>query len=215
MISYEGLNLYNPPWVLTLLWPSTIWCFHLSWVLAVFATLITVAVSIPNELDRSWKSIGLLLLIFSFPNLRNLVDTNLEWMVIAGALLLIWAASKRSVLGLAFALVLVSSKAHETWLLVSAVGIFVIQHWPRRDQLVSAGLPLRFIAPFAAWKGAEWPAALNKFPGNAYFLDAYHNVSLRASLSKFGFPEQLIQVVWIMAFGVIVVLLWKLKRMPT
>ena len=191
-ISYPGNRVYNPPWVLVLLWPLTILSLPMSRGLAALVTLAVFFISVPRINDRvKWAS-SVLLLLFSYPMIRHLMDGNLEAMIVGGVLLALYSMRKQSVVLMVVSLILLSSKVQESWLFVFALVLLLWRDWPRKpafQSLLGAGI---FALPFFIWKGAEWQAALQVFPYSQTAIDS----NLLFVLAKLGVNEWIAWTAW-------------------
>lgn len=205
-IDYPGNRVYNPPWTLATLWPFTVWPLAISRGLAALLTLIVFAISVPKRKNMLVWAASVVLLVFSYPMIRHLVDGNLEAMIVGGVLLALYATEKRSPIALAGALVLMSSKLQETWLLLAILAAYVWRRWPRREILTAGAMSASFILPFAVWKGAEWIQALRVFPYARTAIDS----SLIFVLESIGISTFIAWCVWV---GCFIVTVWvALKR---
>ncbi len=87
-------RVFNPPWILALLWPFTAWSLSISRGLAAFVTLIVFVLCVPRNKSNLLWLLSIFLLILSYPMLRNLMDGNLEAFIAGGALLGLYATRK-------------------------------------------------------------------------------------------------------------------------
>lgn len=181
-IDYSSSHSVHPPWIIALVWPLTLWRFPFSWSLSLLLTLAVLAFSVPRGESASRWAGGLLLLVLSYPALRQLTDFNFEALLIGGVLLILWALQRQSIWGLAVSLVLLSAKVQQSWLLVLVAAWWVWRHWPRRAALSGLGMALVWMLPFALWRGADWWQRLADFA----FFGAPHDMSLRATLLRGG-----------------------------
>ena len=191
-IDYSSSHSVHPPWIIALVWPLTLWRFPFSWSLSLLLTLAVLAFSVPRGESASRWAGGLLLLVLSYPALRQLTDFNFEALLIGGVLLILWALQRQSIWGLAVSLVLLSAKVQQSWLLVLVAAWWVWRHWPRRAALSGLGMALVWMLPFALWRGADWWQRLADFA----FFGAPHDMSLRATLLRGGASPGLAWAVW-------------------
>jgi len=155
-INYEGVRIFNPPWTLALLWPITIWPFAVSGGFFVFSTLVTLALSVPRKSNLfKWGSY-LLLLSLSYPAARQLVDGNMEFLIILGVLLFLWALETETPWAAAASLILLSSKPQESWLLLLSAALWVLLKWPREKIAKVAALSVIYVVPFLIWEWRSW-----------------------------------------------------------
>lgn len=191
-IDYPGQRVFNPPWLLPLLWPLTLWPLVISRGLAALATVTVFVLSVPRNSKRAVWISGVLLLVFSYPMIRHLLDGNLEAMIVGGVLLAIYAVAKRSPTAFVFSLILLSSKVQETWLVLIFIAIAVWREWPRPVASKALIGVAAWTVPLFIWKGAEWLQALQQFPYAQTPIDS----SLRYVLSQLGLNEVGAWVIW-------------------
>lgn len=207
-IDYTRSEIFHPPWSLALLWPLTAWALPVSRGLAALATVAVFLVSVPRHPKRwHWIS-SVLLLAFSIPMLRHLVDGNIEAMVVGGALLAMYAINKISPGWLAFGLILMSAKAQASWLLFLFIAYYLWQHWPRKALLQTAAYGLIGIAPAALWRGAQWVDALRAFP----YTDTLVNSSLLNTLALLGTPALARLALWAAVLAATLWVAWGARR---
>jgi len=128
-VTYGSTNqniggLYTPPWGILFLYPIGMLSFEISWAVIITITIIFLILSIPlkeNQLDK----IGIILLIVSFPAMRNFADGNLEGLIIGGISLLIIGIKKENAILTSIGLLLTTIKTQETWLLCITIIIFL------------------------------------------------------------------------------------------
>jgi len=203
-INYEGVRIFNPPWTLALLWPITIWPFAVSGGFFVFSTLVTLALSVPRKSNLfKWGSY-LLLLSLSYPAARQLVDGNMEFLIILGVLLFLWALETETPWAAAASLILLSSKPQESWLLLLSAALWVLLKWPREKIAKVAALSVIYVVPFLIWKWPAWFEALRRFP-----IGSDIDSSIWGALSRFELPEPVIFGSWIV---VLLATLWGLQK---
>jgi hypothetical protein len=194
-IDYTGVLVFNPPWTLALLWVFTIFPLSASWAFFSFFTLSCLGLYIQRQ-NGVWKWSGtFFLLSVSYPVLRELADGNLEILLLAGILLVLWAVEKQSSLGLAAAIVLLSTKFQESWLLLIAIGILVLREWPKPKIWKAVLWLAAYITPFLVWKWQPWLIAVGKFPAEFSF-----NSSLLATLARLNVPVLLSMLFWFIIF---------------
>lgn len=194
-IDYTRGLVFNPPWTLALLWPFTVFPLPTSLALFSLFTLACLGVFLKRDNDiRRW-GLTLLLVSISYPVLRELVDGNLDVFVVAGLLLFLWADKKQSSWGLAGAVVLLSIKFQESWMLVLAIGFYVIRDWPKPKIWKAVLLTFAYIAPFLIANWRPWLDSIMRFPAESAF-----NSSLVGTLARIGAPTTLTIVLWLLIF---------------
>ncbi len=194
--SYQtGLRV--PPWGAILLLPLGLLSMRASWGLVTLATVAALVACVPMEWSRPRKLLVGVLLATSYSTLRLVADGNLEFLIIAGILLGGWALSRESYWGLAGAILLMTLKIQETWILLGAMGIHVLGRWPRRKWLATAGIVLLVATPALIWLGGEWWAAFQGIPQRGSLMDA----SLWAGMERLGIMPLAIVVFWLAILG--------------
>jgi hypothetical protein len=136
--------------------------------------------------------LSVVLLIFSYPMLRHLMDGNLEAVVVGGVVLVLYALHKRSLIWLAISLVFLSAKIQEAWLFLVVFAVILWINWPWGawiKSVLAAGL---FAALFFIWKGTEWLEALRSFPYSGTSIDS----SLHFVLTRVGFNGWVASTIW-------------------
>jgi hypothetical protein len=204
---YSSGLLFSPPWILPLLWPLTLFPFVTSWALAAFALLVTLILSVPAQRSRPRWAIGVLLLCLSYPALRQFADGNLEFLLIAGSLLVLWALPRKQLWPLAFGILLLSSKAQATWLFLLFLGLQAWKTLSRRDLLFLVAALSGVILPTLALRGREWLAALAGFPFTGSAIDS----SLKATVGRLGAPPL---AFWLLAVLILLSTMSVLRRSP-
>lgn len=128
--------------------------------------------------------LAVVLVCTAYPAIRQLVDGNIEFLVIGGALLLLWALPRQHTAAFALGVLMCSAKFQESWLLLGAQGLAAWQRWPRPQfvrMLTWVAMPALALL---AWRGPEWLAALRQFPFAGTQIDA----SLQAVTARLGLP---------------------------
>lgn len=198
---YGSTELRTPPWALPILWPLTLLPLPISWGLAVYATLVALLISVPRHEKRTHWIASAILLATTYPSLRQLTDGNLEALVIAGVLLILYALEKQHSFWLAIGILLTAAKIQASWLLLIILGVHLLRQWPRRKLLPSLGWVVAIAAPFMLWKGAEWLTAMITFPWPGTAIDS----SLQATIARWGFPSMLS---WVLRGAILLITIW-------
>jgi hypothetical protein len=185
----------NPPWTALMVAPLGLLSMRASWGLLALLTVAVEVASVPRVTPRWRTYAGILLLIVSIPTLRHLADGNFEGLVIAGILLSLWAYRRQHVLGLVAGVLLATSKPQVGGLFVLALGVCVLQRWPRRQSMQAAAAVLLIVVGTLAWMGDDWLRTIRLTPDFGSLMD----VSLRAAFNRAGIPA----VFYLAALGLI------------
>ncbi len=198
--------VFNPPWALVLLWPISGLPLYSSWGLLVCITVLAAAALIPHRLGFAVRVVWLSLTIFSYPFVRQIIEGNIEVLVLIGFLLLSHGLSRQNPWSLAASLIFFSSKIQMSWLFILALLPFLWYHWPLAKLVRSAGAILIFCIPFLLWRGDEWWSMLRVFP-----KESPYNLSLMASLLRFGVSSWLASMGWFSLFAATIWLVYRLR----
>lgn len=200
--SYAGVDVFNPPWTIIMLWPLGALPFRESWAVFTLLTLAVLVGSLPRRPTGHLDLAAALMLFSSYWVLRAIVDGNLPAVVIAGAGLAGYGWRTRSPAGLAAGLLLLTAKYQESWLAVLIIGAFTLRVWPARRWGWAALGILAIAGPSLLWLGAEWRGAL--FPplaGSGQFAPAVDrlnsNITLLAALRRASVPGWWQGVLWL------------------
>lgn len=182
-IFYHGHDgLRNPPWSVLILIPTGFMNERTAWGLLVFFTLMAQVASVPHTPHRWRYWLAALLVVVSFPSLRNMADANLEGLIVAGGALVVAGYRLRHPWILAAGVLLVTAKPQASILLMLALGVYVLQTWPRRLWLQTGALVLAVVIPTLIWRGQEWLVAVR----GTYQAGSIIDVSLSAALDRVG-----------------------------
>ncbi|MFW5772768.1 MAG: glycosyltransferase 87 family protein, partial [Phototrophicaceae bacterium] len=209
-IFYQGHDgLRNPPWSVLILIPTGFMDDRTAWGLLVFFTLAVQITSVPHTAHRWRYWLATLLVVVSFPSLRNIADANLEGLIVAGGVLAVAGYRLRHPWILAAGILLVTAKPQASILLVLVLGVYVLQTWPRRLWLKTGVLVLAVVIPTLIWRGQEWLAAVR----GTYQAGSIIDVSLSAALDRIGgVPVWLIVAVQIAFALATLVIAWRADR---
>ncbi|GAB5490158.1 MAG: hypothetical protein Phog2KO_03730 [Phototrophicaceae bacterium] len=100
--------------------------------------------------------IATLLVLSAQPSLQNFTDLNLEFIVIAGVLLSLWAYKQEKPLLLGFGVLLAATKPQEVVLLLFLLGLFVLRYYPWRKTLKTALIPVSIFIVTTFLYGQAW-----------------------------------------------------------
>jgi hypothetical protein len=188
-----GTGLCNPPWSILPVLPLGFLSFRASWGLLTLATLGTLVASVPRTSSHKIRWLSVLLLITSYPALRHVADGNLEGLVIAGLLLVLYGYHAGSPWALAAGTLLATAKMQETWLLMVALAIYVIGTWSPRRWAASALVVAIGVVPGMLWLGRDWLNAVIATPQRGSIMDS----SLSAAVSRLGLPSWVFGSLWV------------------
>ena len=196
---YESGLLFAPPWILPLLWLLTLLPVEIGWSLAAFATAGVLVLSVPKQDGPARLVTGSLLLVTSYPAMRQMLEGNIEAVVIGGMLILLWAYSRRSAVAMALGLLLVLVKIQLSWPLLLLLAVHLYREWPRRKLITAGSLVTILAVPFLLWKGREWLDAIIQIS-----RVERTNASLLGEFARLGVPQALSLAVWgvVFLFGI-------------
>jgi hypothetical protein len=199
--SYEtGLRI--PPWGAILLLPFGLLSLRSSWALITLATISALVACVPRDFGRWQRLSATILLATSYSALRLYADGNLEVLIIVGILLMIRGVPRRNTWALAGAVLLMTLKIQETWLLLIVLAIYVTRQWPRRLWLGASGIVAAVCVPSLLWLGSAWWGAFAGIQQRGSIMDA----SILAGLARLGLPGWAAGVVWLALLGAIILL---------
>lgn len=201
--------LRNPPWSVLPLWPLGALPMASAWGLLVYASLIVLVLSVPRVRPR-WRTwAGILLLVASFPSLRNIADGNFEALVIAGVLLTLAGYERQQPLTLSVGVLLASAKPQTVLLLMPVLALYVLQTWPLRAWLRAGLITGSVILVTFLWRGEQWLASLARMPQLGTVMEA----NLMASLTRLdALPEAFNWALWLFVLAVTLLVVWRGNR---
>ena len=205
--SADGLRF--PPWSLIPLLPLGLLPMQASWgILAGVGVLILVA-SVPRIKPKPYYWLSILLLVISFPSIRNIVDGNMENLVVGGVLLILYGYSSKHLSAVVIGILIATIKLQEVTLLLAVLALYVLLTWTPRNWL-KLGLGLTGpIALSLLWRGQSWLVALFGFNYQKY-TNSIIDISGSAALRRFGFiPSFVITLFWIAILGITLFVAWK------
>lgn len=198
--NYGSTELRSPPWILPLLWPITLFPLSVSWALAAGVTLTVLIFSAPRQTQQRMWFVGILLLVSSYPALRQIIDGNLEGLVIGAVLIVLWAAKHRNPWALAIGILMAAAKIQETWLLLTILPFWLMLNWPPTSILKAILIAFVIALPFLLWKGAEWSSAMLNFPWPGTAIDS----SLQATAMRLDILAPVYWLFWAAIFFITV-----------
>lgn len=208
-------GFYTPPWGVLLLWPLGFLSFRDSWAIISLLTIIALVLSVPRTQQRRLDFIAILLLVLSFPSLRNLADGNLEGLVIAGLALLIYGFNHQRPYIFAIGILLATVKFQETWLLVAAILILSLFYWPIDQKIKSYTLIGSIIVLSMVLWGRPWISSLFSDSQEAVGLSSEMgrgsliDITLSAALGRLGAPSWFTGAAWLLLAGATLWFSWQ------
>lgn len=199
-LNYQ-IGLRNPPWGALVFLPLGLLPLRDGWAALTLLTIIVLIVSVPRNFGRRGLFLpAVLLLITAHPTMRHFMDGNFEAIIIAGTLLVIHGYNTRRPLIMALGILGVSAKPQEAFLLILIVGLWLLQTWPLRRWLLSAGIVLLVVAVTMLWRGQAFIGSIVRMPEKGLLVD----MSLGATLGRFAVPD------WLSALLIIALALFTL-----
>jgi len=188
---HDGLR--NPPWSVLALIPLGLLSYRSGWGLMILIDIAVLIISVPYSMHRARHWLAILMLISSYPSLRQVADGNVEALVVGGVLLILYGLRKENSLLLAIGILLASAKFQETWLLLIVLGFYLFRQWQR--WLLSGLVVVMTVMLSLLWRGREWFDALRNLPqpGQGTLLD----MSLVSVLGQHNSPYLLTGSLWL------------------
>lgn len=203
----DGLRF--PPWALVPLLPLGFLPMQTAWgILAGIGVFILVA-SVPRTRSKAFYWLSVLLLVLSFPSIRNIADGNMENLVVGGVLLILYGYASKRPYAVVIGVLLATIKLQEVTLLLVVVALYMLLTWTPRNWL-KVGLWLTgAIALSLLWRGQSWFVALFGLNYLKY-TNSIIDISVSAALRRLGFiPPFVIALFWMAIFGVTLFAAWK------
>ncbi len=192
-VGVAGWNiLYNaesalriPPWSALLLVPIGLLPLQAGWGVVAFLTFLIVPLSLPWERLHGGRIVlAALALTLGFPVLRTIVDGNIEFLIIAGLLLLEYGLLRRQPVIFALGILLSATKVQETWILLLALPLIAGREWTAKKWLPVIGAAAGIAIPCLIWKGRDWIASVVTSQYRGSIMDS----SLMSTVQRTGFP---------------------------
>jgi uncharacterized membrane protein len=192
-LGYGGSTLQIPPWSALLLVPIGWLPMQAGWGVVAFLTFVTVPLILPWDRLRGWRIVlAAVVLALGFPVLRTIVDGNVEFLVVAGLLLLEAGILRRQPVVFALGILLSATKVQEIWILMLFLPLLAAKTWTPRKWLEAAGAVAVIGLPAMLWKGREWLQAIFGVQDRANIM----NSSLISILQRFGLAAGTAFPVW-------------------
>ena len=203
----DGLRF--PPWSLVPLLPLGLLPMQTAWgILAGVGVFILVA-SVPRIGSKPVYWLSILLLVISFPSIRNIADGNMENLVVGGVLLILYGYSSKHLYAVVIGILLATIKLQEVTLLLVVVALYVLMTWTPRNWLKMGLWLTGAIALSLMWRGQSWFVALFGLNYQKY-TNSIIDISVSAALRRLGFiPSFVITLFWIAILGITLFVAWK------
>jgi hypothetical protein len=193
-ILYGGESaLRIPPWSALLLVPIGLLPLQAGWGVVAFLTFLIAPLSLPwNRLHGRKILLATLALTLGFPVLRTIVDGNIEFLILAGLLLLEYGILRRQPAAFALGILLSATKVQETWVLLIFLPLLAGREWTVRKWLPALGMAALIALPCMLWKGRDWIASVVTSQFRGSIMDS----SLMTTVQRVGFPAGAAAGVW-------------------
>jgi hypothetical protein len=201
-LAYSPENgLRYPPWSALLLLPLGQVPMGAGWGTVAFLTLLTLTLCLPRERDsRKERIFGILALTLSYPAVRTMVDGNIEFLVLAGLVLLEFGLARRNPVLFGAGILLAATKIQETWILLIFLPLLAGRTWTARMWAKVFGVLALIGIPPMVWKGKEWLASVITSPFRGSIMDS----SLLTTVQRLGAPPAPAYLLWAAVFGLTV-----------
>jgi hypothetical protein len=198
-----------PPWSLVPLLPLGFLPMQTAWgILAGLGVLILVA-SVPHIETKTLYLLSILLVVISFPSIRNIVDGNMENLVIGGVLLILYGYSSKRIYAVVLGVLFATIKLQEVTLLLMVLALYVLMTWSPRNWLKMNLWIAGAIALSLLWRGQSWFVALFGLNYQKY-TNSIIDISVSAALRRLGFiPSFVITLFWIAILGITLFVAWR------
>ena len=187
-------GLYNPPWTALVLLPLGWLPMAASWGIVIYVTLLVLVISVPHTSEKWLYWLSILLLVISYPTIRNIVDGNLEAETIIGVLLILYAYRHQRAVLLAVGILLATAKPQVTLLFMPVLGLYMLRTMTPRLWLKTGGIIGLVVMLSLIWRGGAWLDTLQYTYQSGTVIDA----SLMARLNDLGwFPPVVNWILWL------------------
>jgi uncharacterized membrane protein len=185
------------PWSAVLLLPLGQLPLNAGWGIVAFLTLVVLTFCVPRGENAGGKWIaGIFAAAFSFLALRTMADGNVEFLTLAGLLLLEAGLLQKNPIVFALGILLTVSKVQETWILVVFLPLVAGRGWNARRWLITLSTLALAVVPGILWRGREWLSSVFSIQDRGSIMDS----SLLASAQRTGGSFELAFTLWIVLF---------------
>jgi uncharacterized membrane protein len=205
-------GLRYPPWSALLLLPLGQVPMGAGWGLVAFLTLAILPFCLPGWIESGKaRIIGILALTLSFPAVRTIVDGNIEFLILAGLVLIEHGLLRKNPVLLGLGVLLAATKVQETWILILFLPLLMGKEWLPRKGPAALGIVALIGLPAMIWRGREWLMSILTSPYRGSIMDS----SLLSTVQRLGggsFPGYLF---WAIVFGVTCFVCLRFVRGPS
>jgi hypothetical protein len=194
-LSYGSDSLLRiTPWSAIFLLPLGQLPLNAGWGMVAVLTLIVLTLCVPREQDAGGKWIaGVFAAVFSFLALRTMADGNVEFLTLAGLMLLEAGLLRKSPIVFALGILLTVSKVQETWILMIFLPLMAGREWNPRRWLITVGVVGLAVVFGILWRGREWFASVFAIQDRGSIMDS----SLLAAVQRAGGAFETASFLWI------------------
>lgn len=185
VVYYSANGLRIPPWSVLFIMPLGFVSLRASWGLLALITITILVISVPRRQQRWRYWASTVLLVASFLTLRVIVDGNFEGFIIGGVLLIGLGYHRRQALPLAVGILMATVKPQAVFLLIGAVGLYLIVLREWKLIVHTALIVLVVVAATMFWRGQDWLTALGGQNATAYTGNLL-DITLAAALKRLG-----------------------------
>jgi uncharacterized membrane protein len=163
-----------------------------------FLTLMVLPLTLWRERGsgRKWIT-GVVILTLSYPAVRTIVDGNVEFLILAGMILLEFGLVRKNPVLLGLGILLAATKVQETWILLIFLPWLIRKEWNLRMELAAAGVIAWVGIPAMLWKGWDWLQSLITSQYRGSIMDS----SLLTNVQRLGGKPGLAFLCWIFIMG--------------
>lgn len=175
-------GMFSPPWAVIFVLPLSWLSLNTSWAIMTLLSLAALVLSVPRYAHWQHHLLGVALLFTSYSYRRYFVDINYEAISILAILALLLAYQRRWPVVFAVAGMISTIKPQITFLLVLAVGVYVLQVMPRAFTLQVITVVGAVVVLSVLWAGKPWLDTLTTRPFD-------YGISLAVTGEQIGVPE--------------------------
>jgi hypothetical protein len=205
-------GLRYPPWSALLLLPLGQIPVGAGWGLVAFLTLVVLPFCLPGRLESGRVRIfGILALTLSYPAVRTMVDGNIEFLVLAGLVLVEHGLLRKNPVLLGLGVLLAATKVQETWILILFLPLLAGKDWLPRKGLAALGIAALVGLPVMVWRGSDWLMSILTSPYRGSIMDS----SLLTTIQRWGATPGLAGLFWAFGLGATVFVCLRYVRGPS
>jgi hypothetical protein len=192
----NGLRI--PPWSALLLLPLGQIPVGAGWGAAAFFTWMVLPLCLSRDGDSGGKwFLGILMLTLSYPAVRTIVDGNIEFLILAGLVVMEFGLVRKNPILFGLGILLAATKVQETWILLIFLPFLAGKTWISRMGSAVLGVLALVALPTLLWRGREWLTSVITSPYRGSIMDS----SLLATVQRLGGSPGLAILLWVVVFG--------------